>query len=289
VTKIEIVLGDAIFSVDIDFQKSWPTMMWQDTTHFHADSEIHIMLGGCAIIEIGGNDVQIDEGDICLLAPSSSHYPKNCSNVLEKTNFSFTLMQNHGYTRTAKSFSEYVYYTNIFKSVSEYFIIKDKELVSIVQKLITEPFSNESRHIYQASLAVFFVTLAKRIKEHHPAYKEQPIRGVSETENSFRQRKTVEDFFAKRYNEEVSIEDLAKDLCLSVPHTHRIVKKVFDAGFKKTLMKQRIEHACMLIKQGDLTLGDIAYSCGYTSYNGFLSAFKSYMKKTPKEYEKSIR
>lgn len=288
-TKLEITLGDALFSVDIDFQKSWPAKTWQDTTHFHADSEIHIMLSGNALIEIGGKDVPINEGDVCLLAPSSSHYPKTCSDTLEKTNFSFSLMQNHGYTRTTKSFSEYVYYSNIFKSVSEYFIINDAELLSVIKKLVAEKFSSENEHIYQALLAVFFVSVAKRIKEHHPAYKEQPVSGVSENENSFRQRRTVEDFFAKRYNEEISIDDLAKELCLSVPHTHRIVKKVFDAGFKKTLMKQRIEHACMLIKRSDLTLGEIAYHCGYTSYNGFLSAFKSYMGKTPKEYEKTAR
>ncbi len=288
-TKLETSLGDALFAVDIDFQKFGHTNKWQDTTHFHVDSEIHIILNGDALIEIDGKDVHINEGDICLLAPHSSHYPKNYSDDLQKSNFSFGLTQNYNYSRNPKGFSEYVYYSNIFKSVSEYFIINDTELLTIVKKLITEQFTSENEHVYKALLAVFFITLAKRIKEHHPAYKEQTVRGVSESENSFRQRKTVEEFFQKRYNEEISIEDLAKELCLSVAHTHRIVKKVFDEGFKKTLMKQRIEHACMLIKQGNLTLNEIAYSCGYTSYNGFLAAFKSYMGKTPKEYEKSIR
>ena len=74
-----------------------------------------------------------------------------------------------------------------------------------------------------------------------------------------------------------------------MPHTHRVVKKVFNGGYKKTLMKQRIEHACMLIKQQTFTLSEIAYRCGYISYNGFLAAFKGYTGKTPKEYEKSIR
>lgn len=287
--KLEMVMGDALFAVDIDFQKSWPTNKWQDTTHFHGDSEIHILLSGNAIIEIDGKDVQINTGDICLLAPKSSHYPKICSDTLERTNFSFSLMQNYSYSKNKKSFSEYVHYSNIFKSVSEYFIINDIELLSIVKKLIREQFSGESEHIYETLLALFFITLAKRIKEQHLPYKEQTVRGVSENENSLKQRKRVEEFFQKRYDEDISIEDLAKELCLSVPHTHRIVKKVFTDGFKKTLMKQRIEHACMLIKQGNLTLTEIGYRCGYTSYNGFLSAFKNYVGKTPKEYEKSIR
>jgi AraC-like DNA-binding protein len=285
---LETALGDALFNITINFQNAWPTRTWQDTTHFHIDSELHVILDGNAVIEIGGKDVHINTGEICLLAPRSSHYPKTCSKDLETTNFSFRLTQNSNCIRNGKTFSEYVYYSNIFKSVSSYFIINDAGLLSIVQKLVAEQFSSENEHFYQALLAVFFLTLAKHIKEHHLPYKEQTLRIASGSENSFKQIKIVEEFFQKRYNEEVSIEDLAKELCLSVPHTHRIVKKVFDEGFKKTLIKQRIEHACMLIKQHDLPLPEIAYRCGYTSYNGFLTAFKNYTGKTPKEYKKSI-
>lgn len=288
-TTVETMLGDALFIVDMNFQGQATSKKWADTTHFHVDNEVHIMLNGSALIEIDGKDVQIEKGDICMLAPQSSHYPKQNSEDLEKTNFSFRLIQNYNYIKSKKEFSEYVYYSNIFKSVKEYFIINDIELLSVIKGLITLEFSNENEHIHRTLLAVFFITLANRIKEHHLLYKEQAIGGVSESENSFRQRRIVEAFFQNRYNEQISIEDLARELCVSVPHTHRIVKKVFDEGFKKTLTKQRIEHACMLVKRRDLTLTEIAYQCGYTSYNGFLSAFKSYMGKTPKEYEKSIR
>ena len=289
VNKLDVILGDALFAVDIDLQRTWPSKNWKDTTHFHVDNEIHIILSDSALIEIDGKDVQMTAGDVCLLAPRSSHYPKKFGEGLEKTNFSFSLMKNYGYTRSKRDFSEYVYYSTVFGSVDEFFVINDDELVSIAKKLISEHYSSETEHVFTSLLSVFFITLAKRIKEHHSPYKEQTIRGGTESENTAKQRKTVEEFFQKRYNEEISIEDLAKELCLSVPHTHRVVKKVFEAGFKKTLMKQRIDHACMLIKQNELPLSEIAYRCGYTSYNGFLSAFKSYMGKSPKEYEKSIR
>ena len=288
-SKLEVNLGDACFTVNINFPDAWPAKRWHDTTHFHTDSEIHTILEGNAVIEIGGKDVHIDTGDILLLAPQASHYPKSCNDTLQTTNFSFGLTRNDNHDRKEKNFSEYRYYSNIFKAVREHFIIHDAELLSIVQKLLSQRFCEENEHIYQAMLAVFFMTLAKGIREHHLLYPEQPLRIASENENSFKQRKTVEAFFQIRYNEEVSIEDLAQALCLSVPQTHRIVKKIFDEGFKKTLIKQRIEHACMLIKQQNQTLSEIACSCGYTSYNGFLSAFKSYTGKTPKEYEKNIR
>ena len=284
-TKFEVCLGDCIFLTEINIQGVAPATKWQDTTHFHVDNEIHIILNGSALIEINGKDVEVKNGDICLLAPGSSHYPKTYSEPFEKINFSFSLLKNH--STKSKSFSEYTYYSNIFGSVREHFVSHDLQILAIVERLFTEKFSIQNEHIYKTMLSLFFITLAKRIKEHHPLYGQSAVERLSESENSFIQRKMVEKFFQTRYHEEVSIEDLAKELCLSVSHTHRIVKKVFNEGFKKTLVKQRMEHACMLIKQGSFSLNEIAYLCGYTSYNGFLSAFKGYMGKTPKEYEKS--
>lgn len=286
--KTEVYLGDALFVVDFDFQKSWSFKRWQDTTHFHADREIHIVSEGIASVEINGVDVTMETGDVCLLAPRSSHYTKYCSENLKKINFSFGLMQNHTRSKTNKRFSEYRYYSQLFESVSVFSVLRDEVLLAIAEKLAKEDFSEESEHIYQTLLALFFVTLAKRIQEQDLPNREQTVRVLSESENCFGQRKKIEAFFQNRYHEEICIEDLADELCLSVPQTHRIVKKVFESGFKKTLIKQRIEHACMLIKQRELPLTEIACCCGYTSYNGFLAAFKSYTGKTPMEYKKNI-
>jgi len=289
VSKLEISLGDALFTVDLDIRQLQPARRWQDTTHFHGDYEVHILLEGEALIEVGGKDVALKAGDICLLAPKSSHYPKSSSQTLESINFTCNLTRNFNGERTGKPFSEYVHYGNILQSVRQYCIVHDAQLSAIAKRLAAEPFSEETEHIYPALLAVFFITLAKHIKTDIPDREAQRVCRGSDGENSFRQRKIVEAFFQQRYHEEVGIEALAKELCLSVAQTHRVVKKVFDGGFKKTLMKQRIEHACMLIKQRSFTLTEIAFCCGYTSYNGFLAAFKSYMGKTPKEYEKTLQ
>ena len=98
-TKLESALGDALFVTNIDFQKFHPSQHWVDTTHFHVDCEVHIILKGEALLEIDGQDVLINAGDICLLAPRSSHYPKHCSNTLEKIDFSFNLIKNFHHLR----------------------------------------------------------------------------------------------------------------------------------------------------------------------------------------------
>ena len=287
-TFLEIPLGDALFVADIDHVNMRSVNRWQDTAHFHVDNEIHVILKGSAEIEIGGRDVLIKSGDVCLLSPNSSHYPKSFSEDLEKADFSFSLRENGAFVRCGRRFSEYAYYRGVFGSVGDYLVVNDPQLLDILKRLISEQFGEAEEHIFKALFSVFFILLAKRIRESRPQYDGRERGIVYESDNIFRQRKTVEEFFQKRYNEDVGIDDLARELCLSVPHTHRVVKRIFGAGFKKTLTKQRIDHACMLIKQHALPLNEIAYLSGYSSYNGFLSAFKGYTGKTPKEYEKQL-
>ena len=87
VNRLDVILGDALFAVDIDLQRTWPSKNWKDTPHFHVDNEIHIILSDSALIEIDGKDVQMAAGDVCLLAPRSSHYPKNSARDLKKPIF----------------------------------------------------------------------------------------------------------------------------------------------------------------------------------------------------------
>ena len=286
----KLSLGDASFVVtDKAIRLTKSSNKWVNTTHFHVDYEIHMVLSGNAVIEIDGEDKFINEGEICLLAPKSSHYPKNSSEDLIKPNFSFNVIRNYSHHNLEKTFSEYAYYDNIFKSIKTYAILKDKELIKIISEILELEHSEQNEHILQTAFATFFIKLASVIKKQNRLTDSQVVGDSYESENSFKQRKVVEEFFQRKYNQQVGIEDLAKDLCISIPQTHRVVKKIFGVGFKKILTKQRITHACMLIKSKTISLEEVAYQSGYTSYNGFLSAFKNYMGKSPKEYEKELK
>lgn len=286
---IDVALGDAAFTVNASAQGWLPSNRWQDTAHFHADYEVHILLSGSALIEVEGKDVCLEAGELCLLAPNVSHYPQSGSGELKKVVFSFNLLQNNAASGKAKHFSEYVHYCNILQAMKSYFVVKDDALLAIVKSLLSQELTVETEHIYSHLFALFFISLTKRMQEQRLPEEDETVGEGSVGENTVNQRKIVEAFFQTRYHQNIRIGDLARELCLSVPQTHRVVKRIFNAGFQKTLMKQRMEHACMLIKQHSTSLEEVAYLCGYTSYNGFLSAFKSHTGKTPKEYEMALR
>lgn len=82
----------------------------------------------------------------------------------------------------------------------------------------------------------------------------------------------VEEFFSRRYHEEVTLKDLANDLMLSEKQTQRLVVKQTGHTFRKELTARRMEVVQQLLQTGNYTLAQAAEYVGYRSYSGFWKA-----------------
>lgn len=85
----------------------------------------------------------------------------------------------------------------------------------------------------------------------------------------------LHEFFATRYNEDVTLGDLARELNLSEKQASRLVEKHMGVGFAAALTAFRINAAKRLMElSSGLTLTEIAYMVGYKSYSGFWKAYR---------------
>ena len=82
----------------------------------------------------------------------------------------------------------------------------------------------------------------------------------------------INEFFAKNYNADVTLYDLAQELCLGIKQTEREVKKYTGNSFRDELRRKRIEMANILMKTTDFSLTKISELVGYTTYSGFFKA-----------------
>ena len=85
----------------------------------------------------------------------------------------------------------------------------------------------------------------------------------------------IYEFFSKRYNEDVSLTDLAHLLNLYKKQTERMVEKYTGRSFRAEIAHHRMEAAAQLMKIPGLSLSDIATRVGYKSYSGFWKAYKA--------------
>lgn len=97
----------------------------------------------------------------------------------------------------------------------------------------------------------------------------------------------INDFFSLRYTDDVKVSDLADELCVSEKQAHRLVVRYMGRTFGQELTSRRMKAAEHLMRDGKISLTDIAESVGFQTYSGFWKAYKRYKASTDSPIEDS--
>jgi len=97
----------------------------------------------------------------------------------------------------------------------------------------------------------------------------------------------VTDFIETHLGEDLTIEALASEACLSPFHFARAFKAATGMAPHGYLTSRRLEKARSWIAEGRLSLAEIAFRCGFASQASFTKWFKRLVGATPGEYRTS--
>ena len=116
-------------------------------------------------------------------------------------------------------------------------------------------------------------------------------RAFSEYRAFFRTRENsvvtrAKQYVAQHYAEDISLNQIARLVCLSPAYFSTLFKAETGSNFIKYLQRVRIEQAKTLLKTTKLRIGDIAVAVGYRDLKFFNKIFLSETTVTPSEYRK---
>jgi two-component system, response regulator YesN len=98
----------------------------------------------------------------------------------------------------------------------------------------------------------------------------------------------AKDFIYKNYVNDITLEDVSREVCVSPHYFSRLFKEETSENFIEYLTKVRINKAKELMESTDLSIKDICFKIGYTDPNYFSRLFKKIEKVTPSEYMKNL-
>lgn len=93
-------------------------------------------------------------------------------------------------------------------------------------------------------------------------------------------------YIEKHLNEDISIEQLCKELQIGRTKLYDIFRNELKMGISKYILRQRMHKAKKLLKTTDLSISEIAYNVGFSDYNYFSRVYKKIYGKSPKYYRK---
>lgn len=100
--------------------------------------------------------------------------------------------------------------------------------------------------------------------------------------------KAVE-YVARNFNEEISLDKMAYDLCVSKYALSRLFAKTFHCNFNRYVNEVRLNHVVALLESKKDSIINIGLDAGFESQRTFNRVFKERFKMTPREYRNQIQ
>jgi YesN/AraC family two-component response regulator len=95
------------------------------------------------------------------------------------------------------------------------------------------------------------------------------------------------EYMRNNYEKEISLDDIAKIVNMTVVSFSRFIKKRTGKTFIDSLNDIRLGHASRLLIDTRLSIAEVSYRCGYNNLSYFNRIFKKKHNYTPKEFREN--
>lgn len=222
--------------------------------HYHRHYEIYYLRKGKAKYFIDNITFDLNEGDMVLIPPYVIHRTAYIEDgQLDRLLITFTL-----------DFVEKNEEDALFKCFDRYLIKKAdvyKNLLNSIEAESNSPdeFSDELIKNYITTLLIRL----SRITEKSSFEVKAP---------SFIQQ--ITEYITENYATEITLDELSKQFSVSKSHLSRQFKATTGFGLNEYITTVRVKNAERLILTTDLSVTEIATTCGFNDSNYFSSVFK---------------
>lgn len=224
----------------------------------------------------------LGEGDLCITRMEhnspSPYFPfgyyKGITIILD-----LDILQNHILPIISSSKIQPECFDGKFCPGHHFFAIGAHEQIShVFQELYYGPKENRLEYFQLKILEILLLLHELDPKKQHK------ISGLGK--NQIEIVYQVQKRLLENLNENPTIEQLAKEFCLSPTSLKANFKQVYNTTIKDYLRKERMAKAAALLRTGSQTIAEIALSVGYTNQSKFSSAFKTLYGMPPVMYRK---
>lgn len=241
--------------------------IWRAARHCNADYEVHILVSGSCVLEVGNQDINFATSKAILIAPGTFHCPHDLSEDFEWFCFSFM--------PTRQDFSQ-----QLFDQIRTASICTLPPEAIAICRLIWDEMNAVHPFREDSIRALFTQLLVHIFRRSHLEFSEHaaPV-------NTATWRTTIIDKFFSPWPNAFGTEDeLAAMLNLSRRQLNRVLMQNYGMGYRQKMLRARMEHAGNLLRNTDQKINQVGTLVGYTAESSFYKAFQSYYQMTPQQY-----
>jgi len=245
----------------------------------HSGYTTRCLLAGSAKIRIGDGEFDIGSGQAALINPAEVYalrsespqtdmltvvlHPLTIADIATKLNLS----------RVGQEFK--------FRQT----IVSDARLVELFRELLGE--LREKKIGHEMVIDSLIDHLAIHLLRHHFSVRRNLHIEFSRYGFVDRRVRRAIEFIHTHFDQELSVEQIARAAFLSEFHFARLFKQLLGATPHAYLASVRVEQAMKLLTTTDLSLLEISQRIGYASQSHFTKVFKNLTGFTPREFRQA--
>ncbi len=108
-------------------------------------------------------------------------------------------------------------------------------------------------------------------------------------DETFRRLCRARDRLAAEFQDKLSLDQAAREACLSPFHFHRLFTSAFGQTPHEFVTHRRMDLAKRLLAGGEMSVTDVCFEVGYSSLGSFSQKFRTMAGRSPIEYQREIR
>lgn len=162
-----------------------------------------------------------------------------------------------------------------------------EQQVALLRQMLAENNAAEYAHDSMESLLRLLLISLLRSEQTRRSEKPKALPATSHTEQRIVDH--LIQTISARSGQKLSLQQLADSAHISTTYLHRIFRTQLGMTPGVYLAKVRIEESKLLLRDGALSMGEIAKQLGFSSQQQFSRQFRAVAGMTPSEYVRTLR
>ena len=246
--------------------------------HHHDFYEIYFFLGGKVEYRVESKTFSLEPGDLLLINPREFHQPivkpgETYERIVVWIDKAYLEGLSHGKESLTRCFDiDEPSHSNILRPSA----LRRSEITDLLGEMINESYGDS----FGSELAAQGLFLRFMVEINRLALqKNNPAEPVGDTPLVSQ----VIAFIGEHYNEDLSLESLARRFYVSKYHLSHEFSKSVGTGVYRYIILKRLLMAKQMLAEG-ASPGTVCHSCGFQDYANFYRAFKAEYGVSPNKY-----
>lgn len=256
------------------------------TYHFHPEYQLFLVLEGTGTRFVGDTVKPFRKGDLVLTGPNLPHLWRNENDYFDKRNKLSTagvVIYFHDFFLGSP-----IHQKDEFENI-QHLLLKSVyglevlgETNQVVSKMMIDLLNLRGiKSVIQ--LLKILEAIAVSTECHQITHKEYiPLSKEIETDRMNK----IYAYVMKNFHQKIDLKTIAELIYMTPSSFSRYFKSRVNKSFSDFLQEIRISHACKLLREEDVTIGEAADTAGFQTLSNFNKQFKKSIGKSPLIYKK---